>query len=102
VPNVITSPDVDADVRLTLIADEIGYLVVDRRISTALPGVGFYFEREEPGAYQHKSPPSLAALLKYDAVCAVGRVFDSGNIVVYDTRRAGDTAPCAAAAGRTP
>ncbi|MEA2375915.1 MAG: hypothetical protein QOD53_2378 [Thermoleophilaceae bacterium] len=97
VPNVITAPTLDPDVLFTLVADKISYLVVDRRLATALPGVGFYFDRDEPGAYRHKRPPSLSALLKYDAACSVGRAFDSGEIVVYDTRRAAQVSRCAAA-----
>jgi hypothetical protein len=98
VPDVITSPSLDPDVLYTLVSDKIGYLVVDRRLSTALPAVGFYFERQEPGAFQHKHPPSLAALLKYDSVCSVSRIFDSGEIVVYDTHRVAQSSRCSAAA----
>lgn len=98
VPNVITAPALDPNVLFTLVTDKIGYLVVDRRISTALPGVGFYFERDEPGAYRHKRPPSLAALGKYDGVCSVGRAYDSGSLVVYDTRRVAQSSRCTGAA----
>ena len=87
VPHLFTAPTVDNDVRFIVSADKIGYLVVDRRITTALPAVGFYFERLEPNAYRHKRPMALGGLLKYDLVCPVGRVFDSGDLLVYDTRR---------------
>ena len=87
VPHLLTAPTVDDDVRFILSADRLGYLVVDRRIATDLPAVGFYFERQEPNAYMHRRPIDLRGLLKYDLVCPVGRAFDSGSIVVYDTRR---------------
>jgi hypothetical protein len=87
VPHLFTSPTVDDDARLIISEDALGHLVVDKRLSAALPTVGFYFEREEPGAYRHERPLDLGTLLKYDLVCPVGRAFDSGNLVVYDTRR---------------
>lgn len=100
VPRLFTARRFDEDTRFTLVNDKIGYLVADKRISTALPAVGFYFDREEPGAYHHKRPPDLAALLKYDTVCPIGRVFDSGNVVVYDTRLTGRGYPCPGRRGR--
>jgi hypothetical protein len=96
VPYLFTAPTVDDDVRLIVSADDLDHLVIDRRTTTALPTVGFYFEREEPGAYEHRSPLDLAALLKYDLVCPVGRAFDSGNLVVYDTRRMAASEVCTA------
>jgi hypothetical protein len=87
VPRLFTAPTVDADVRLIVDANAIGHLVVDKRLTTDTPAVGFYFDREEPGAYEHERPLSGSALLKYDLTCPVGRAFDSGNLVVYDTRR---------------
>jgi hypothetical protein len=97
VPILFTRPTVDEDVRLVITADDIDHLVVDKRLATASPTVGFYVEREEPGAYRHERPLDAAALLKYDLVCPVGRAFDSGSLVVYDTRRmaANDVCPAA-------
>jgi hypothetical protein len=86
VPRLLTAPDVDDDVRYVVAHDAVGYLVADRRLTTALPEVGVYFDREEPGAYRHARPIEPRALAKWDAVCPVGRAFDSGNLVVYDTR----------------
>lgn len=94
VPRTITAPVVDADVKYALVKDDLRFLVVDRRLSTALPAVGVYFERDEPGAYAHTTPPALRALLKYDSVCPVGRTLDSGAVKVYDTRRMADQFLC--------
>ena len=63
---------------------KIRYLVVDQRLSTSLPLLGFYFEEGEAGSFQLKHPISKANLTKFNAVPQVKRVFDSGNIVVYD------------------
>lgn len=62
----------------------VRYLVVDLRLSTALPYVGFYFDQGEPGAYQRTTPIAREALTKFNTVSQINRVFDSGNIIIYD------------------
>jgi hypothetical protein len=64
---------------------QIQYLVADLRLSTGLPRRGFYFSEIGPGAFTYTAPNSKAALAKYDNLPNVNRVFDSGNIVIYDT-----------------
>lgn len=63
---------------------KIRYVMVDKRISTGLPLVGIYFEAGEPDSNNHKTPIDPAALAKFEKLPAVKRIFDSGNIVVYD------------------
>jgi hypothetical protein len=63
----------------------VDYLMVDLRLTTALPGMGAYFEGGED-AEIHSRPPDTAALLKYDAISKVSRPFDNGVAVVYDVR----------------
>src|SRR6266516_5498862 len=60
------------------------YLVVDLRLSTSLPLLGFYYENDEPGALNLTSPISRESLTKFGAIPKINRVFDSGNIVIYD------------------
>ncbi len=62
---------------------EIDYVLVDQRLSTALPRVGIYFEAPEPNALQHSAPVDPAALAKFDRLLGVDRLFDSGSIVIY-------------------
>ena len=62
----------------------IRYLVIDLRLSTALPLEGFYFEPDEPDAYRLTSPISRDALTKFSTIPQINRVFDSGDIVIYD------------------
>ena len=82
---LITSLTFD-DTDLSILRDaQIQYLVADLRLSTALPRRGFYFSEIEPGAFNYTAPISKAALTKYDNLPNVNRVFDSGNIVIYDT-----------------
>ena len=68
-----------ADIAI-LQAGQIRYLVVDTRISTALPLENTYFENDVP-----HSILSRAALTKFSAVRQINRLFDSGDIVIYDT-----------------
>lgn len=85
VPAVLTAPKFDQSVYYVLRNDRIGYVVVDRRLATALPLVGVYVESDEPGAYEHTRPPTVAALLKYRGICPISLQFDSGNLFVFDT-----------------
>ncbi|HTK11599.1 MAG TPA: hypothetical protein VL485_30790 [Ktedonobacteraceae bacterium] len=59
---------------------KIHYLAVDTRISTALPLEGTYFENDIPTTIISK-----AALTKFNTITQVNRLFDSGDIVIYDT-----------------
>jgi hypothetical protein len=58
----------------------IRYLVVDLRLSSSLPLVGVYFENDRP-----TTPISREALTKFSSVLPLNRLFDSGNISIYDT-----------------
>ena len=62
----------------------VRYLVVDRRLNSGLPMAGFYFQMSEPGAYRHTTPMDPKALTKFDGISDVSRLFDSGDIVIYD------------------
>ncbi|MFL5705042.1 MAG: hypothetical protein ACJ8AG_19735 [Ktedonobacteraceae bacterium] len=59
---------------------QIHYLAVDTRLSTALPLEGTYFENDRP-----RSVISRDALTKFSTVTQINRLFDSGNLVIYDT-----------------
>jgi len=58
--------------------------IVDLRLGAALPALGFYFEPGEPGSFQHTTPISREALTKFSTIPQINRVFDSGDIVIYD------------------
>ena len=77
----LTVDDLD---RATLSEGNIRYLVVDSRMSTDLPRVGIYIERGEVDDYRHTEPIPAAALTKYDGLYQVSRLYDSGNLAVYD------------------
>lgn len=62
----------------------VHYLVVDLRLSTALPVLGFYFEVGESGSFARTTPISRQALTKFARIPGINRVYDSGDIVIYD------------------
>jgi hypothetical protein len=71
----------------------IRYVVVDLRLARAPPVYGVYFERSEPDAGRHTTPIPLAALQKFDGLRGVTRIYDSGDIIIYDVRGLVDGAP---------
>ncbi len=64
--------------------DKIDFLVVDQRLSQGLPLDGNYFDKSEPDAGHHTQPISLQALTKFNDVPNINRIFDSGDIIIYD------------------
>jgi hypothetical protein len=45
-----------------------------------------YIERGEPDAYRHRTAFDPAALAKFDGIENMDRIFDSGDIAIYDVR----------------
>lgn len=62
----------------------IRYLLIDRRITTVLPTLGFYFEEWEQLIVPYRPPVHISPLEKFDYMSGVSRIFDSGDIVIYD------------------
>jgi hypothetical protein len=62
---------------------DIDFLLVDLRLTAAPPVLGYYFESWE--AWDGK-PLRAAALLKFNDVDGITRVYDNGFIVIYDVR----------------
>jgi hypothetical protein len=62
----------------------IKYVVVDLRLSTSLPAYPFYFESAEPDARNHREPIPIEALQKFEGRPGVARIYDSGDIRIYD------------------
>jgi hypothetical protein len=66
-----------------LARSDIDFLLVDLRMSTAPPVLGFYFE---PWQAQQGKPLSGTELLKFNDIKGVTRIYDNGWIVIYDVR----------------
>jgi hypothetical protein len=84
---IFFSLPLDAESRELLQRGQIRYLVVDRRLSESLPAVGVYFEKGEPGAMMHATPINIKALMKFDTMPNVNKVFDGGAMVIFDVRK---------------
>jgi hypothetical protein len=66
-----------------LAKSDIDFLLVDLRLSTAPPVLGFYFE---PWQAQDGMSLSGAELLKFNDIQGITRIYDNGWIVIYDVR----------------
>ena len=62
---------------------KIRYLLVDLRLSTALPLEGVYIDGSEPEALQHRTPIAPAALAKFTRLLNLSQVYDGGAILIY-------------------
>jgi hypothetical protein len=63
----------------------IEFLAVDLRDSMQLPASGSYFAAD-PNAERYRAPLPRSALRAVDAVPGVSRIYDSGDIRLYDLR----------------
>lgn len=81
---VFLSPSLSDDALWILRSTRTRYLVVDLRLSQHLPLLGYYYEATEDGAFHHSTPASAKALTKFATMPQVNKVFDSGDIVIYD------------------
>ena len=81
---VFLEPRFDGTVLNSLQRGRIRYVIMDRRLTTALPLVGYYYEQGEPNTFAYQSPIDLAALEKFRSVRHVSLVYDSGDLQVYD------------------
>ncbi len=77
---IFYSTQFDRADRSLLQQGQIHYLVVDTRLSTALPLEETYFEEDRP-----TSIISRSSLTKFAIVPQINKLFDSGDIVIYDT-----------------
>ena len=78
------SPSVGPDEIATISKAHIEYLVIDRRLSSGLPLVPFYYEEGEIQKGNHTEPVAPRVLGKWDTAAGVDRIYDSGNIQLYD------------------
>lgn len=62
----------------------IRYLVVDRRVSRMRPLSDHYYETWEQLVAPYSGTPRVQVLEKFDHIDGVSRIFDSGDILIYD------------------
>ncbi|MGO6742723.1 hypothetical protein ACCS93_09705 [Rhizobium ruizarguesonis] len=84
----ITAADLGPMERKLLIDSGVGFVMVDLRLTTGLPGVGVYFD----GGAQDRNytvPLQSSSLLKFNSQPDVDRTFDNGFMVIFDVGRLG-------------
>jgi hypothetical protein len=81
-PQQVT-PEVNAEIRQS----GVGWVAVDRRTAGVFPLTGFYFDESEPGAYVD-THLSTRGLIKFDWAPGYRRIYDNGNIVLYEVAAA--------------
>jgi hypothetical protein len=63
----------------------VRYIVDDYRLTRSLPWLGFYYyQLGEANSPTYRRPIPVAAIAKLDRAPGISRVFDSGNIVIFD------------------
>jgi hypothetical protein len=76
-----TSPEFTLSITRSARVQAVQYVLVDQRLSRSLPVSGTYF----PGkATTGTHPIPIADLTKFNHLPGVARIYDSGNIVIYD------------------
>ena len=83
--SLILSPRLDSAEERVARLGNVRYVLIDRRLSTSLPYGGVYVERGELSAIGfHRVPLGAERLDKFDDIPSISRVFDSGDIRIYD------------------
>lgn len=78
-----TSPRLTSSVKRRAAAQALRYVLVDWRLSRSLPVSGSYFPGDA-NANRYVHPLPLSDLGKFDRSRATARLYDSGDIVIYD------------------
>jgi hypothetical protein len=85
---LILSPQLGAEEKEIASEGLIRYVEVDRRLASSLPYGGIYVERGELDVHgPHTSPLPIERLDKFEGVPTISRIFDSGDIRIYDVER---------------
>jgi hypothetical protein len=80
---IFLSPGVGAAEAALLREGRIRYVLIDRRLSTSLPLIPFYYEEGEIFEGSHLVPVPPDILAKWDGAAGVDRIYDSGAIQIY-------------------
>lgn len=65
---------------------DIGFIMTDLRLTTDLPAYGFYMNPASDIDRDYAMPLDPDFLLKFNEVRGIDRVFDNGNIMIFDVR----------------
>ena len=79
---LVTEPELPAWERQVLVDDGVDFIVLDRRLSSNVPFIGMFLPRK--GDPREFYPAGVSS--KFASLPGVRRIYDSGDIVVYDVR----------------
>jgi hypothetical protein len=92
--SIFFEPSVDGTVVDGLRTGRIDYVLIDRRlIHGPPPNIGIYYDSGEPTQDLPANPLTASTLAKFDGVPGVDRVFDSGQLQIYDVHAIWDGQP---------
>jgi hypothetical protein len=83
--NILLSTD-PALARRLIAHSHVDYVLVDQRLTQAVPLVAGYVITGELNGIRWTSPLDPRALAKFDSLDGVDKIFDSGDIQIYDVR----------------
>jgi hypothetical protein len=82
---VFLSPTLGPAEREILVRARVSYLLTDQRLTGSLPQTGVYYDDFELAKGRpHRQPIDPADFAKFDTADGVSRIFDSGNVRIYD------------------
>lgn len=85
IPRVLFDPRFGRKHRRVIHGQSLAYVVVDGRLSRAVPTIGYYVESDEPQAFTRTEPVGGAALEKLNTAPGINRIYTNGPLVIYDT-----------------
>ncbi|MCW1968712.1 MAG: hypothetical protein KIH69_011430 [Anaerolineae bacterium] len=83
------APNIDESITHQIKSFKLHYISVDLRLTRLLPALGVYFDADEPDANAHSKPIPTEGMRKFEKEPTVNRIFDSGDIVMYDVHALG-------------
>jgi hypothetical protein len=83
IPGVFFAPTLGEEEWAVLQQARVQFIVVDHRLSTGVPTIGWYYEPGEPGARDYHLPMKPGSLAKFDGDTRFNRIYDSGALLVY-------------------
>ena len=86
ISGIFLNVDIIPNDRKLIQTTRLEYIVVDQRIAQVRPTLGFYFESWEQLEVAFAQPVNLSVLEKFDFYPAISRMYDSGDIVIYDLK----------------
>lgn len=84
IPSLLTEPQLDSGALQILTKNRIRYMLLDRRLNSADPMAGIYFNAPVKPADTTERYVDPNIFLKFDRAPGVSRLFDSGDIFIYD------------------